>query len=860
MKRKKPPLVILTKLFLLSFPFFQVAWAEQAAADVQRKENSENRIVKFNTGFLTAFNKDIDLSWLENEKGINPGSYVLEVFLNGKNLKNQRVEFMMKEGEVLPCISQTIMQRITLDNNKMPEGWQDQQCLDLAGTIPGSSANYDYENERLTITIPQIYLIEQPEGYIDPSRWDDGINALTASYSLSASSAHSRKQQNRSMLYGNLLTTLRLGAWRFHTYDSLVAGSQQGQSIQHIQAYAERAVSPLLSELSLGDLSTSGEFFDTTSLRGVILRSDERMLPWTVKGYAPEIRGIAYSNAVVTVKQGGNVIYEQNVPPGEFNISQMASLGYGGNLEVTVTESDGVIRTFQVPYSSIPQLLRKGYFRYSVATGEVRRVGISSTPSMFESTLQYGLNNNITAYGGLQATSDKSYSALNGGVAINTFLGAMSAGVTYSVVPANLKTEKESSLKNNSQLKLSYSKLISDTHTNFNIASYYMAGDNFYTLDEALQTSARQSISDDWHLDRYRNRLEIAVTQDLPENWGQMAISGWWEKNNNTGKNNNRSLYLFSYKNNYDAINYSINVNKTITWKGKEDTAYILNVSMPFGFRKGINRPNLRVSTSYANDNSLFRTSLSGSTQEEDSSLSFNTYFSHSSRNDPNFGINVAQTNNASQKSISYSQSRMNSSIGASINGGVLLHSDGIHFSPYLGETLALIEAEGAEGASIMGNRHSRIKTAGYGLLGNLRPYEVNTLNLDVKGAPVSFETFEEGAEVVPTAGAVVKVKFNNINESSNTFIARIKQGNGDFIPFGSQVFDHENNISGTSGQGGITILSLSVDSEYLEVRWKEDKKAIVCRVTPEELKRNKAQAGEGTSTVTIQCNKDKGS
>ncbi|MFC0139348.1 fimbria/pilus outer membrane usher protein [Erwinia mallotivora] len=252
---------------------------------------------------------------------------------------------------------------------------------------------------------------------------------------------------------------------------------------------------------------------------------------------SPEVRGIAYSNAVVRVKQGGNVIYEQNVPPGEFNISNMTALGYGGNLDVTVTESNGVIRTFQIPYSSIPQLLRKGYFRYSVATGEVRRIGLASTPTLFESTLQYGLSNSITAYGGLQTTSDKNYSALNGGMAVNTILGAISAGVTYSAVPAAFKTEKERSLKNNSRLKLSYSKLISETHTNFNVASYYLTGDNFYTLDEALQTSARQLISNDWRMERYRNRLEIAVTQDIPENWGQIAISGWWEKNNESVQN-----------------------------------------------------------------------------------------------------------------------------------------------------------------------------------------------------------------------------------------------------------------------------------------------------------------------------------
>lgn len=842
-------------MLIFSFAFTDLSYAEENFQQIQNKEKKKVKITRFNTGFIKEFNKNIDLSWLENESGIQPGRYGLEIFLNGKNLRTHYVEFVIEKGVVTPCISQKILERISFNEQHIPFFSPEQQCINLTEKLPGSLATYDDENERLILTIPQIYLQQHAEGYIDPSRWDEGINALSASYSLSGSNSMVSKNASQSQLYGNLQTTLRLGTWRFYTYDSMMTGKQQNRKIQHLQSYAQRAIGPLLSELSLGDLNTTGELFDTTSLRGVVLKSDERMLPWTVKGYAPEVRGIANSNAIVTIRQNGNVIYEQNVPPGEFKISNIAALGYGGNLDVMVTESNGVVRTFQIPYSSIPQLLRKGYFRYSVAAGKVRRAGIDTLPSLLESTLQYGLSNNITLYGGLQSVFDKSYNALNTGLAFNTPYGALSTDITHSLLPEKYKNEKRDSLLDSSRLKVGYSKLLNQTKTNFNIASYYIAGENFYSLDEILRARSTPS-NKVWNdTDRYRNKFELVITQDLIDDWGQLALSGWWEKNNKNSGNNTRSSYLFSYKNNYESLNYSLSLNKTFTYEGKEDTTLILNMSMPFGFKK-VSRPNLRVSMSYNNSDATLRSSLSGSSQRESSSTSFNTYMSQSSRKGPNFGINVGNSSRTLQKSISYSQTLNSSSLAGSINGGVLLHSDGIQFSSYIGETIALVEAKSAEGASIKGNRNSSIGKDGFGIFSYLTPYEENTFNLDLTGAPVGFEPEEDGLTVVPTSGAVIKVKFNNKNTGHRSVIARVKKDDGGFIPFASRIYDEGNNISGTSGQGGITIISLPEKTQSLDVRWLEDGVNISCKITKSDLEKSIVLIGEGRSTAELICNR----
>lgn len=112
--------------------------------------------------------------------------------------------------------------------------------------------------------------------------------------------------------------------------------------------------------------------FDSVRFTGANLASDERMLPPNLQGYAPEVHGIARSNAKVTVSQQGRVIYQTTVPAGPFNIQDLHG-SVRGTLDVRVEEQDGSVQTFQVNTADIPYLTRPGYVRYNAAVGKPSR-------------------------------------------------------------------------------------------------------------------------------------------------------------------------------------------------------------------------------------------------------------------------------------------------------------------------------------------------------------------------------------------------------------------------------------------------------------------------------------------------------
>jgi outer membrane usher protein len=70
------------------------------------------------------------------------------------------------------------------------------------------------------------------------------------------------------------------------------------------------------------------------------------MQPSGLQGFAPVVRGIANSDAKVTIKQNGYTIYQTNVSPGPFEIRDLTQVTAGADLEVTVTEADGTERSF----------------------------------------------------------------------------------------------------------------------------------------------------------------------------------------------------------------------------------------------------------------------------------------------------------------------------------------------------------------------------------------------------------------------------------------------------------------------------------------------------------------------------------
>ncbi|WP_409566150.1 fimbria/pilus outer membrane usher protein, partial [Pantoea sp. CTOTU50773] len=314
-----------------------------------------------------------------NQSELPAGHYLVDVYVNNALVSSSvKLEFLPpaqgKEAE--PCLPFSLVKMLPL--KKVPAQPIDRECAPLVDWTPQGSWAFDAAALRLNITLPLSALKRTPRGYIPPEQWDGGMTALflrhNTNYTWTENSAAAYRYQ---YLWSGITAGTNVANWQLRHQGNLryLSSSVGGSSYRYnkVRTWVQRPLTSINSQLSLGDSYTDSSLFGSLPFNGVKLATDERMWPQGRRGYAPEIRGIALSNARVIVKQLNKVIYETVVPPGPFIIDDLNNTRSQGDFEVEVIEANGKIATFTVPYSSVPDSVRPGNWHYSLALGRVRQ-------------------------------------------------------------------------------------------------------------------------------------------------------------------------------------------------------------------------------------------------------------------------------------------------------------------------------------------------------------------------------------------------------------------------------------------------------------------------------------------------------
>lgn len=757
----------------------------------------------------------VDLNRFSKGATVLPGSYRADIYLNGVMIGNENVEFTARtDKSVHACISPSIITSLNINLDALSADTLsalkiDGKCVDLESVLPETNAVFDSGEQRLDISLPQAMLLRTARGTVNPALWDKGVTSGMLGYSLNGYSSSANGQTYNSAFAG-INSGINLGAWYFRHNGSYNWQENGPSKYASINSYVQRDIPIAKGRVLLGQSNTTGQLFDTVPFTGVQLSTDDRMLPESLRGYAPEVRGIAQTNARVTISQGGQVLYETTVSPGAFIINDLYPTGYGGNLDVTVREADGSTQTFQVPFASVAQLLRPGSQRYSITAGEVRGNSLSTKPSLYQGTYQRGLTNSITGYGGAQTSTD--YFAIQAGAAFSTPIGAVAADMTQA------NTQLQSTDESGQSYQLSYSKAISETKSNFGMVATRFSTQNYLDFMTAMQTlDAERRGEDTSNIYRTKNRLTVTANQGLPEGFGQLYISGsiqeYW---NQSGSD---QQYQLGYSNNYKTTTYGLSVNRSRAGEGEMQNTYLLSVSFPLGRANQINVPQMRAEM---NRDSQGRwgeqASLSGNIGER-SQFSYGATATNSNIGAGASGSLSGQYRGDKASSMaSFGGGRDYRSGSAGLSGTVIAHPGGVTLTPYSSETFAVVEAKGAEGAIVSSYSGVKVDSFGYAAVPYLNAYQINEITIDPKGTSYDVELESTSQKVAPNAGAVVMVKYNT--SRGYPILINALQANNEPVPFGSVVNDSKGNAIGSVGQGGQIYARVNDDHGRLQVSW----------------------------------------
>jgi len=795
----------------------------------------------FNADFIHSSASSIDLSRFERGNVTLAGIYRPLIEVNGTPIPGSRdVTFRQVADSISaqPCFTRDMLVAFGLDIDKLKsrsdagslEPLDDTLlCGHLESAVPSATVDFDDAEQVLHVTLPQVFMASRARGYVSPDLWDAGEQALMLNYNANTFQLRSDGRRSTSTFVG-VNAGANLGGWRLR-HNGSMSMTQGRRDWQNTLSYAQHDLTEARAQLTLGDSYTSGDILDSVRIRGVSVASDQRMLPASQRGYAPVIRGVAESNAQVTVRQNGYIIASTTVAPGAFQLDDLYPTGYGSDLEVVVTEADGRTKTIVVPYTSIPQMLREGTTRFAVAAGQVSETSVTATPFIFQATVQRGVTANSTLYAG--TTASNSYVAGLFGAAVNLPLGAVSLDVTSSRAAF-----RSFGKRRGMSTRLRYNRAVNATGTNIGIAAYrFSTRDYLGVIDAAAMRERLRRGETGARFGGERSRFDLTVGQDIGD--GRLVATGslvdYWAARSR-GAN-----FSLGYGSSWRTVSYNVSVQRSrigsafgarVSGRRSDgtDTTVYLSLSIPLGHEPSA--PNLNINHNWSDDG--YRTTLASMAGALDSArdLTYNVSATRSERTNGgashggnaslgyrtyvgNYRIGMGRSGGTSQYSL-----------GAA--GALVAHQDGLTLAQELGETNAIIHAPGAAGARIDSHNGTRLDRHGNAVVRGLQPYQLNTISINPTGASQDVELESTSESVAPRAGALARLDYRTT--VSQALLIQASRSDGEPLPFGASVTDAAGQVVGVVGQGSKIFTRGVTAGARLTVRWGEQSPAA-CHV-----------------------------
>lgn len=788
---------------------------------------------EFNIDVLDAEDiQNIDMSQFSIAGYVPPGDYVLTVFVNGQRLGAPRDITVLEQKTQTQaiCIPADLLDSIGLKESVKPKVtvYPNSQCLDLS-VLKGMQTVIDLPTLSLKITIPQLWMEYRDPYWTPPALWEEGINGAFLDYSANVSITEEKEGDKRTYLSTNGTAGINLGVWRFRgDYSAIYQKKRGGRQSQEIhdfdfsRLYGFTSLKKLASILTIGENYFYSDVFESWQYSGISLESDDRMLPPKLVGYAPEITGVADTNATVIVRSQNRVLLETTVPPGPFRIQTLDS-GVRGILDITIREENGEEKKFSISTASLPYLTRPGRLIYKLVMGKTRYDGHHLTGKpVFSGEFSYGLSNAWSLYGGTQFNRDYQATAIGIGRDLFSF-GALSLDITQSFARFTDKKIKGRSYR------LNYAKSFDALRTDITFAGYRFATRDYRTLTQFMDQRRTgydiRSPKENYqiYINKYFDNFNISLNYQYSTYWQDKPQTQY-----GLYASTNISIPMLSQQN----ANISLSATRTERDSGYQDDAINLYLTIPL--YKG---HSISFSESYSrigkSNQYSHRASYSGYSDRDNYSL--NVGYSHGEEIDSQSSISGYYSRDFSQANLSANASyvpQQYRSVGASINSGITATTQGIalHRSAN-GDTRLMIETPGVGDVPL---DSGVIKTNYFGLavIPNVNSYRKSTVSINTSQLPENIETLESTTDITLTKGAI-GYRSLSVMKGEKLF-AIISLNDGKKPPFGASVRNADNRELGIVGEDGVTWLVGISSKEKLSVYWAGKKQ---CELSlPEDL------------------------
>ncbi len=134
-----------------------------------------------------------DLSAFESAGQTPPGTYLVTVLVNRSERGQYRVVFTPGDkGQVSPESTPAFLAEMGINTPALPAFGGlpvDKPVSDLATLIPDARVHFDFQQQRLELSIPQVAMKPDASSVVNPALWDQGMTAFYSTIPSTAGAA-----------------------------------------------------------------------------------------------------------------------------------------------------------------------------------------------------------------------------------------------------------------------------------------------------------------------------------------------------------------------------------------------------------------------------------------------------------------------------------------------------------------------------------------------------------------------------------------------------------------------------------------------------------------------------------------------
>jgi outer membrane usher protein FimD/PapC len=650
------------------------------------------------------------------------GRHALNLSVNGQ--RRGRVDVLIDQHGAL-CFNLALLDA---GNLRVPDG--SAECRDFLALYPQTVIEQDPANLSLALVVPTDALRPVQQ---DVSGYQTGGFAGLLNYDLTG-------LYNE---YGD--TTSRFGSANtevgFNAGDWIVRSRQvktwqdKTSRTTHLDAYAQRTFAEQQAVFQAGQINLYNPVLAGSQITGAQVLTETALQD---QNQGATIDGIANSPAQVEVRQNGTLIHSTVVPAGPFSLTDVRRLNSRSDVEVTVRETTGEERRFTVPAAMLGLGLPAP--GYSVAAGRVRKIGDSAgaEPWVISAGWSGAVHPQVSLGAGALTADDYNAAGLSLG-----WLPWRDSQLQFSTQVAQARRNGS---ERGVQSDLSWSQRLGENWAISTAGSWRSLGyrdleDSTYTTDTREQRRSR-----------YRDQQSATVSWAHPTLGAFSA--GLSRSSSYTGDNSSRALA--SWGTNFGRVSVSASAEWQVGGRQYSDNSVYLNLSLPLG-------ENRRGRAWARNAGGEHRIGVGLSEQLNDQ-LSYRVGVERDSRDrEVESSLGVSALPWYSQLDANYTRSDdQRSSYQGGARGGVVLHGDGLTFSPYpVRDTFAVMSVGEMAGIKVS-TPSGPVWTdwQGQAVVPQLSAYGRSPVEVQTRSLPRNADISNGLAVLSAGRGAVDKVEF----------------------------------------------------------------------------------------------------